>query len=188
MSAARACAWRRLDGPGLEHCTARFGPTGGDARGVMLAREEGAWFAFRWTIAWDARGATRSLRIEDLQDGRILEAVADGAGVWQDLDGDRPDLAGCLDADVGASPFSNTLPIRRLDLAPGQRAEVKVAWAPLPRLEIRPILQRYTCLARTAEGATWLWEDADGGRHEGLRTDADGLVTLYPGLFERVDP
>ena len=46
-----------------------------------------------------------------------LSLTGDGAGRWQ-IDGrDAPDLDGCLDLDIQVTPFTNSLPIRRLDLA-----------------------------------------------------------------------
>jgi hypothetical protein len=37
---------------------------------------------------------------------------------------------GCLDIDLGFSPSTNLLPIRRLTLAVGEAATVRAAWLP----------------------------------------------------------
>jgi hypothetical protein len=192
MTGSRDIAWRRLDVPGLELCHASLrAEDGGNAHGTMLLREEGAWAAFRWHIAWDAAWAAREVSVTSLagEDERAIRLRADGAGAWRDDAGERPELAGCRDADLGASPFTNTLQLRRLALSPDESAEIEVAWLPLPELAVRRTRQRYTCLARAPSGAAfWRFEDEAGTRIEGIRTDPDGLVTLYPDLFERVDP
>jgi hypothetical protein len=49
--------------------------------------------------------------------GQTLCLVKDGNGRWTDQRGAHlPRFDGCIDIDLGGSPFTNTLPIRRLDL------------------------------------------------------------------------
>lgn len=51
----------------------------------------------------------------------ILVLKSDGNGHWKDHKGELfPDLGGCNDIDLYFSPFTNTLPIRRLLLKPGK--------------------------------------------------------------------
>jgi hypothetical protein len=180
-------AWRRLDAPGLELCRASLGAAAaGEATGVLLAREDGAWFALRWRVAWDAAWRTRRVEVERLDGAGRLGLGADGEGRWSADGAVRTDLDGCVDVDLAATPFTNTLPIRRLSLAAGAAASLRVAYLDLPALSLRPLVQRYTCLARSADGARWRYEDELGNRIDGIATDADGLVAAYPGLFERV--
>ena len=65
----------------------------------------------------------------------------------------RPDLAGCVDIDINCTPLTNTLPIRRLDWAPGQAHDFVMAYVSVPELTVRPVQQRYTCLAARVVGA-----------------------------------
>lgn len=55
-------------------------------------------------------------------------------------------LRGCVDIDISATPFSNTLPIRRLGLAQGEASEFLAAYVAVPALVPEPVWQRYTCL------------------------------------------
>ena len=54
------------------------------------------------------------------------------------------DLDGCIDVDISTTPLTNTLPVRRLRLAPGQSAEIQVGYVDVPTLTIRAVLQSYT--------------------------------------------
>ena len=96
-----------------------------------------------------------------------------------------------MDIDFAATPFTNTLPIRRLGLQPGESAEVAVVYIDAPSLEVTPVRQRYTCLASDADGGRYRFEALpyaalpDGFMAE-LSVDADGLVRDYPPLFRRV--
>jgi hypothetical protein len=54
----------------------------------------------------------------------------------------RPDLAGAVDIDISVSPFTNTLPIRRLRLARGLAADLTMAYVRVPELIDVPDPQR----------------------------------------------
>jgi len=81
------------------------------------------------------------------------------------------------------TPFTNTLPIRRLDLAEGQTADIRVVYVLLPELTITIDPQRYTCLRR---GGRYRYESLDSDFVREIDIDTDGLVVTYPGLFRRV--
>ncbi len=54
-----------------------------------------------------------------------------------------PSVAGCIDLDLSFTPATNLLPLRRLNLAVNQSAEVRSAWLEWPEAELRPLVQRY---------------------------------------------
>ena len=94
-----------------------------------------------------------------------------------------PGLDGAIDVDISATPFTNTLPIRRLQLAPGDSAEIRTAYIHLPDLEIVRDPQRYTCLEPLRR---YRYESLDSDFVREIEVDADGLVVTYPGLFKRL--
>jgi hypothetical protein len=91
-----------------------------------------------------------------------------------------PEVAGCIDVDLGFSPSTNLLPIRRLSLAVGEKAEVRVAWLPFPSLVFEPLPQVY----RREGERTYRYESAGGSFVCTLEVNAVGLVTSYPGLWQ----
>lgn len=177
--------WKPWDRPGLEH-VALSATAGGEALadGVIIGfGDGGAAFRARYTVQCDAAWRTRAVRV-DLLDatGRRIELHGDGAGRWADEAGAAlPALDGCHDVDISATPFTNTLPIRRL--APlGAAAEIEVVYIALPGLVVSRARQRYTRLGP----ALFRFEALDTGFAADLPIDADGLVEDYPGLFRRV--
>jgi uncharacterized protein len=113
----------------------------------------------------------------------------DGAGVWQKAPNmPLEHLAGCIDVDIAATPFTNTLPIRRLGLKPDESAEIKVAYITIPELALSAAMQRYTCLATGPEGSRYRYENMDSGFTAGLTVDANGLVIDYQELWKRLWP
>ena len=101
------------------------------------------------------------------------------AGEWR-LDGAPAEhLVGCDDVDLGFSPSTNLLPIRRLDLAIGESAPVRAAWVRFPELTLEVLAQRYT---RTG-ARTYRYESASGAFRRELEVNDVGFVIDYPGLW-----
>jgi hypothetical protein len=118
---------------------------------------------------------------------QMIRLESDGLGNWANEWGhSAPELKGCFDVDITATPFTNTLPIRRLRLAPGQSAEIKVVYITIPEMQVRVEPQEYTCLETSSAGGRFRFESLSDGFTAVITVDADGLVQDYPGLFKRV--
>lgn len=91
-------------------------------------------------------------------------------------------VAGALDIDLGFTPVTNTLPIRRLALAVGASAPVQSAWLRFPELRFERLDQTYT---RESE-LGFRYHATVGGQPfvARLDTDAFGRVLRYEGLWE----
>jgi hypothetical protein len=182
-------AWSRLDGPGLEHLRLRVGEGGIEADGVVIGEEGGTCFRARYGIRCDQRWRTRELILDPLDGSDPLHLSSDGEGDWRDALGSAlPELRGCIDVDLSVTPFTNTLPIRRLDLREGESSEIAVVYVNVPVMELGTSRQRYTCLERSPGGG--LYRYADEGLFRGftadLPVDGEGLVLDYPGIFRRM--
>lgn len=198
-----ALLWRRLDAPGAEQVL--FSDRAGlHARGTMLAARplpftcryelytDDTWATARLEATVEGPGFVRQTRLEraagrwrvtateqgDLN-GALLaagQARADQPGIE-----DPTQLAAAVDVDLGYSPLTNTLPIRRLNLigSVGATSTVTVAWVLVPSLQVIAAEQTYTVLA----------EDqirySSGSFTADLTVDAQGYVMHYPGLAER---
>src|SRR5207248_2737406 len=116
-----------------------------------------------------------------------LHLRADGQGHWSTASGEPlPALDGCIDIDITVTPFTNTLPIRRLNFTPGTSTEISVVYIELPQLQFAPARQRYTCLNTTASGSVYKYEGLETGFTAELQVDSDGLILNYPNLWKRV--
>ncbi|MBI4609408.1 MAG: putative glycolipid-binding domain-containing protein [Candidatus Rokubacteria bacterium] len=186
----RDVMWARESGPGLEHLRLVQDSAGIAADGVILGVEDDVPFRARYEIRCDARWRVREVSLGLLGGrGQGLTLRADGEGRWRAESGDAvPQLDGCIDVDISVTPFTNTLPIRRLALRPGEAAEITVAYLSVPELELKPAKQRYTCLHLDRDGGVYRYEGLLSGFTAELQVDADGLVVEYPGIFRRVWP
>lgn len=87
---------------------------------------------------------------------------------------------GALDLDLGFSPATNTLAIRRLCLPIGGSAEIAPVWVDFPSLKVMPLPQRYTRLSES----TYRFESLTSDFTAILTVDSFGMVRDYEGLWE----
>lgn len=179
MAMHREVIWAADDGIGSEYLILTGDDSGYVADSVVFASRDVEPARVHYVVRCDREWRMHEVTVSVAQPGtdpRVLRLQSDGAGQWTDGDGDAlPAFDGCLDIDISATPFTNTLPVRRLDLLPGQRETIRVLYIHIPTLRIEPWEQRYTGLA---PGRV---------RYESIGTDfVRELVVDYPGLFRRV--
>jgi len=187
-SVEREVMWAPWEGQGLEHLRLLTSDGGGVvANGLVIGLEAGRPFRIGYEIRCDGRWRVREVRAAAPDSGRpVLELLADGEGHWKRGGGEPvPELDGCIDVDISATPFTNTLPIRRLGLKPGESEELTVTYIRVPELLVGPERQRYGCLEAQVDGGLYRFEALPSGFTAELPVDAEGLVLDYPGLFRR---
>ncbi len=180
----RQIRWMATNEVGLEQLNLTIDQNGILAKGVVIGgdREDNATWALTYEVACDLAWRTRQVKVTNHDTGKRLELFSDGNGFWTDSSGQLlKEFTGCLDVDIRATPFTNTLPLRRLDLKPGNSAEIRVVYIPMPGLMPAPIEQHYTALASDR----YRYESATRDFVAELTTDSDRLVVEYPGLFRR---
>jgi len=187
MSWTLVARWQDWAGTGLQHLVLHEGPEDIVAEAVAIAApENGRPFAARFRIVCDAGWKTRQVEAGLIGDEPLV-LVGDGAGHWRDGAGvPRPDLDGAIDVDLPITPFTNTLPIRRLGLGAGESADLETVYIVLaqgaaPTAVTDP--QRYTCL-EPRRRYRYAALDIDFVRE--IEVDADGLVVIYPEMFRRI--
>jgi len=175
--------WEDWSGNGREHLVLKEGPSGIVAESVILADLDGQAIALRYRVACDSAWRVNKAEIICIGDERPVELESDGVGNWVDSAAiAQPQLRGAIDIDISATPFTNTLPIRRLDLRLGESAEILVVYVRIPDLAILTDRQRYTRLGELR----YRYDSVDSDFTREIEMDELGLVTTYPGLFRRV--
>jgi hypothetical protein len=175
--------WRDWSGEGIQHLVLRADRAGFVAEAAIVANEDGVRRAARLRIAGDAAWRTRQVEAALLGDDTRVELTSDGAGHWRDAAGPLPQLDGAIDVDLPLTPFTNTLPIRRLGLAAGAAADLAVVYIRLAERSLTRDPQRYTCVAPLRR---YRYQSLDSDFVRDIEVDGDGLVVTYPGLFRRV--
>ena len=176
--------WRRLDAVGHEQAHIEQTLDGWRLSGELLAHEGGARVELAYTIHCDYRWCTRSAVVTGVSAGGSVRFAftADGAGRWSLNRVPLPMVDGALDIDFGFTPATNLLPIRRLNLAVGQRAKVVSTWLRSPELRVELLTQTYTRKAERSFHYRALVDDQEFEAQ--LDTDEYGCVLRYEGLWD----
>jgi hypothetical protein len=127
--------------------------------------------AYRVEVAsdWSTRNAT--IDIPALALNHQIEVPEPGTWV---IDGERrPDLDECSDIDLGWTPATNTIPIRRLELEGRKAATIRAAWLKWSELRFIATDQTYTRTGKTT------WRYASGNFSAELLVDDQGVVLSY---------
>jgi hypothetical protein len=146
----------------------------------------------RLTVAARGAGWQRRLDLVRRPDGSWT-TTADSSGEV-DLHlagGDAGAVLGAVDCDLGRSPLTNVMPVRRHRLHEAQGAvDFLMAWVSVPDLGVHPSRQRYQHVRPAAGGAPAVvrYVGAHRGFESELQLDTDGFVLIYPGIGRRVEP
>ncbi len=177
--------WKWLQGTGLERFELLHNGDEWLLRGTIVAFAGNAAAEARYEIACDAGWRTKHAQVSLLSDGREqkLKIRADN-GRWYADEHEIGAVRGALDIDLGWSPSTNTLPIRRLEMAvDGKSGEIVAAWVRFPELVLEPLPQEYVRLSER----TYRYSSRGGAFTADLLVDENGLVVDYGGFWKRVE-
>lgn len=187
----RVAAWRRVGPlPGLAVATLAPVAGGWQAAGHEVLADASAAWSSRFVVSLDSQWRTRDVDVEVIGEHglRRLRLAATADARWTRDGRAVPELTGCLDVDVAATPLTNTFPIRRLRLEVDRSVEILAAWIDVPTLALEPVRQRYTRLADEAGHAVYRYQDdrPGGGRPYRLVVDDAGVVVEYDDFAVRL--
>jgi hypothetical protein len=190
MKTERSIVWSSCDEPGFEHLRLMQEADRITADGIVLKVCKDNAFRVQYGIHCDENWGLREVTVKLLDDESLnIKLSTDGNGHWTNESGQPVfSLNGCYGVDISATPFTNTLAIRQLDLKPGESAELVVVFIAVPEMAVEPSRQRYTCQELNDDGGLYRYEDEGlfKGFTADLRVDREGLVLDYPKLFKRV--
>jgi uncharacterized protein len=136
-------------------------------------------YVVRISPTWHVR---QFLLFRDLDDPDLWLGT-DGSGRWGEMNGaHRPELDGCFDIDLVCTPFTKSIPIRRMALHVGDSTEISVASIDVENLGVRAERHRYT----RVDTHRWRFERPASATSLEFDVDEHGLVLDYPGEFRRI--
>ena len=163
--------WTHWDGDHLDTASVRWENEGFTITGNDTC-ERVEW-VLRLSPTWQVR---QFILFRDMEEPDLWLAT-DGGGRWGEMNGaHRTELDGCYDVMLDCSPFTLTLPVRRLPLQVGHAAEVPVVHVDTDTLEARAETHVYGRL----DTGRWRVDDLE------FEVDEHGVVTDLTGRFRRV--
>jgi hypothetical protein len=172
----RRASWRRSDEVQTDdQCTLTVRDAGLSLVGTVLGADGGVPVRIEYRVLADGNGFTRAANIRSLHGfaSGVMALARDARGGWTLGGIPAPALKGCTDLDLGCSPSTNTLPIRRLRLGIGASATIQAAWVRFPELTVVKAAQTYTRLDE------FTYRYASGTFEAELTVDDDGMVAAY---------
>ncbi len=176
--------WRRLDVEGHEACRLVRLDEGWQLAGRAVFQQDSEPCCLAYRVTCDQQWRTRSARMSGFFGRREIshEIVRHADASWT-LDGAmQPQLDGLIDVDVGFTPSTNLLAIRRFGLAAGQSAQAQSAYLAFPELRMFQLDQTYRRLDETH----YAYESPVHGYHATLTVSPLGFVLDYPQLWSVV--
>lgn len=176
--------WRRLDLPGHDACRLLRRGGGWRIEGAAVFRHEAAAACLAYSVDCDEEWRTRQGAVHGWMGSQPLDLriVRAPERAWTANDIPVHGLEDCLDLDLGFTPATNLLQIRRVALGIGKAADVPVAWLDVPAATLGKLEQRYE---RRGKSTYW-YEAPRFGYSRLLSVGEAGFVEDYPGLWESV--
>ncbi|MFU1797730.1 putative glycolipid-binding domain-containing protein [Paenibacillus azoreducens] len=174
--------WKRLDDTGMEYCTHILGErTEIHGKVIRSLPEEASFVDYR--VVCNQDGNTEQVIIQYIQQNKVqtMRLQKDANHRWLREGIHLPELDGLVDIDIGATPSTNLLPIRRLRLNIGESQQMTAAWVRFPEFDVLPLQQIYTRMGEFEYEYRSL-----SGYKARLRTDAEGIIRDYEGEWAEV--
>jgi hypothetical protein len=174
----RRVSWRRTDEVQVaEHCAITVRDGGLSLVGTVLGAEGGIPVRIEYRVLADAAGAVTAVHVRDLRGflQRTVTLERDAKGNWTVNGAIDRGLKGCTDVDLGCSPSTNTLPIRRLQLGIGRSRTIRAAWLRFPELTVEKAVQSYRRLDE------FTYHYASESHEDEIVVDDDGVVARFAG-------
>ena len=181
-------AWQRLDTKGNDVCRLFRLERGWRLSGNAVFDEDGKHYALSYTVDCDAQFQTLRALVSGTRDMADIDIVIEKRGHSWALNGvDAPQTKNCLDVDLGFTPATNLIPLRRLSLQHGERASAPAAYLRFPELILERLEQEY----RRVNETEYDYNSPRFGYHETLTVTGVGFVTEYPPFWRgkvRIEP
>ena len=178
--------WKWLQSTGLERFELVRVTDEWILRGTILTLAGDAAVEAKYEIVCDHSFRTRRADISvcDAAGERTLQ-IATESGRWYENGRENQTVTNAIDIDLGWSPSTNTLPIKRLNLEIGQSSgEFTAAWVRFPELTLQPLPQEYVRL----EDRKYRYSSRSGAFVANLLVDDNDLALNYEGFWQRVNP
>ena len=181
MKVLTSILWRRLDASGHEYLELRSQPDGWHLDGTALFEHETQPARLSYQVICDESWTTLSTAVTGRVGTRKIDVriVRDATGSWELNDQPCLAVSGCIDVDLNFSPSTNLLPVRRLNMAIGQKAQVRAAWLRFPSFALEPLEQSYE---RRGE-RMFRYESAGGKFVADLAVSEEGVPQQYGNLW-----
>ncbi len=173
--------WKGLEYNSLENCIVTMQQAEIEVQSVIVGCYHQVPYRVAYHLKTNAVGNTIFLNLETQLHNTIqtLELHSDGDGNWFSEGRPQMELNGCIDVDIAVTPFTNTLPIRRLSFVPDTPQQIRVVYFDIFAQQMNALTQQYTQLSATH----YTYQNVPNDFEATITVNEWGLVEDYPQLF-----
>lgn len=173
--------WRRLDTEGHDACRLIRKPDGWQLAGAAVFNHEGQLCILDYVVDCDSEWRTLSASVNGSVgfEPLVFEVERRRGNRWLLNGVVQPKATGCIDLDLGFTPATNLIAIRRLDPQPGAEIPAPAAYYLEFTLELGIVEQTY----RRAAPDKLHYRSPAYNYDETLTVSETGFITEYPGLW-----
>lgn len=176
--------WRRIDQPGHDCC--RLFELSGRwlLNGGAVFIEKSRRCHLQYEVVTDAAWNTKHATVTGFVGKRTvnLRIRASRKQQWFVNDEAQVGVNGCLDLDLGFTPATNLIAIRRLSLSIGEQVDAPAAYLTFPNMRLKVLPQTYRRRGRLE----YDYEAPSFAYRGRLKISSLGAVVDYPGLFKQL--
>lgn len=175
--------WRRLDLPGHDSCCLWKSGDGWQLAGTAIFLFDQQPCLLSYEVNTDSHWKTCTAAISGYVGESIMAlAIARTPNHRWSINGiELQEAAHCVDLDLGFTPATNLIAIRRLSLAIGARSPSPAAWLAFPDFTLNQLEQHYHRISRDR----YEYSAPSAGYADVLEVDAYGAIARYPQLWEQ---
>ena len=181
-SLTQTILWRRLDAPGYDACALFALIEGWRLAGTAVFALDEIPCHLSYEVLCDGLWRTRSATVRGWIGRHAVELLIDTPSPrrWSFNGSVQDDLEGLTDVDLGFTPATNLIQLRRLDLEIGEGVDAPVVYLEFPELALGRLDHRYD--RRTQSTYDYAAPRFDYAAT--LEVSDVGFVTRYPGLWD----
>ena len=184
MQTVATLLWRRLDAPGHDACRLDRNDTSWQLDGAAVFKHgDGRIAQLHYRVRCDKHWHTQWGTVRGWLGGTPIDlSVTHGPRGWTLNEQSVPDLSHCVDLDLGFTPATNLLQLRRLKLEDGESSSAPAAWLDVGDDSLGLLEQRYERIA----AGRYNYSAPRFDYNAELSVDEDGFIHDYPGLWVAV--
>jgi len=179
----RNILWTGIEYHSLENCLVKNTATGAEINSVIVGRYSEKIYRVEYQIQTNQNWEVIFVEIKSQHSNKLDHVIfqSDAKGNWIQNGKPATEFQGCIDVDIPLTPFTNTLPIKRLNMHHGKVNEIYVVYIDLLERQITPVKQKYIRNSNTQ----YHYENIPNDFEANIEVDELGYVVEYPSLFTR---
>ncbi|HIK14689.1 MAG TPA: putative glycolipid-binding domain-containing protein [Leptolyngbyaceae cyanobacterium M33_DOE_097] len=175
--------WHRLDCPGHDSCCLRKFNQGWQLSGTAIFLFDQKPCLLSYEVNTNSEWETCTASVSGYVGKSIvaLTIARTPNNHWSLNNTAVSAAADCIDLDLGFTPATNLVAIRRLSLAIGARSSAPAAWLEFPDFTLKQLEQHYHRIAHDR----YEYAAPSVGYADILEVDDYGAIACYPQLWEQ---